>query len=286
MNALKKVLLLAFAFPFLAHSQNLPSKQSLALAIPVDSKIDGTTTEWHDQFQAYNKGMELFYTIANDDKNIYLAIQATNPRVVQKLVRGGVSFLLSATGKKDDYNGIIYPLMANEITHHALVDVAVMPDVFSEPQAKTLAKDTLLGMANKLIQENMKEIKVIGMPAVTDTIVGVLTEKRGHFVRLPLFYQPGKYIPVNNVYGIRTAMQFKASGIITGELIIPLKLLGITNDTKKLNYKIVVNGLMDNSGHIAPGVVVTERRVNGAIVDPDADLNSPTDFEGEYTLKK
>lgn len=278
--------MLVVAIPALAFAQKLPSEQPLGVAIPANSKIDGKATEWNDQFLAYNKGTSLFYTIANDDKNIYLVIQAKEPRVIQKFVRGGGSFLFSATGKKEDYNGIIFPLIGNDITHHALIDAALMPDVFSEPQATHLTADSLLELANKLILENAKEIKLTGMPAVTDTITDALTTKRGHFVRLPLFYQPGKYISADNQYGIKAAAQFKKGGVITCEIVIPLKLIGVTNDSQKIKYKVVVNGLMDNSGRIAPGVVITERRVNGVIIDPDADLNNPTYFEGEYMLKK
>jgi hypothetical protein len=74
---------------FTAKAQKLPNKQEVSLRIPADMKIDGNAKEWNNKFQAYNKLTNIFYTLSNDDKNLYLVIQATDPIIIEKMIRGG-----------------------------------------------------------------------------------------------------------------------------------------------------------------------------------------------------
>jgi len=50
-------------------AQKLPNKQEAGVWVPFAIKIDGISNEWGDTFQAYNKAVDIFYTISNDDKN-------------------------------------------------------------------------------------------------------------------------------------------------------------------------------------------------------------------------
>jgi len=56
---------------FFANAQKLPEVQTVNLRAPAGIKIDGKPTEWDSKFQAYNKSTNAFYTIANDDDNLY-----------------------------------------------------------------------------------------------------------------------------------------------------------------------------------------------------------------------
>jgi len=83
-----------------AYAQKLPSVQPNSLRAPANVKIDGIPTGWGETLQAYNKSTELHYTIANDDENLYLTVQATNPRVIQKLLMTGLTFRLIVQERK------------------------------------------------------------------------------------------------------------------------------------------------------------------------------------------
>ena len=61
-------LLLALAIlfcnmPFIAIAQKLPKIQLIGKRAPSGIKIDGTATEWNDEFQAYNISNRIYYTI-------------------------------------------------------------------------------------------------------------------------------------------------------------------------------------------------------------------------------
>lgn len=58
-----------------AFAQKLPKVQTTSVWAPPNIKIDGKTTEWNDRFQAHNTGNHVFYTLSNDNKNLYLALR-------------------------------------------------------------------------------------------------------------------------------------------------------------------------------------------------------------------
>jgi len=85
---------------FNGYAQKLPNKQEASLRAPANIKIDGQATEWNNKYQAYNNATEVFYTIANDDDNLYLIIHARKSRIIEKMMEGGISFTVSPTNKK------------------------------------------------------------------------------------------------------------------------------------------------------------------------------------------
>src|ERR1700761_303273 len=95
-----------------ASAQKLPNVQTASLRAPANMKIDGKATEWNNQFQAYNHATDIFYTISNDDSKLYLTVRATDKQVMNKILRGGVTFTVQPSGKKTDKDGIsiTYPL--------------------------------------------------------------------------------------------------------------------------------------------------------------------------------
>lgn len=62
-NTLSTLLITCFS----AQAQKLPGVQQTALRAPTQIKIDGRTTEWGNQLQAYNKATCIYYTLCNDD---------------------------------------------------------------------------------------------------------------------------------------------------------------------------------------------------------------------------
>lgn len=76
-----------------ANAQKLPDIQKSGLRAPANLRIDGKATEWNNKFQAFNKNIDVFYTISNDDDNLYLAIQAIDIKTIYKIFNGGISLL-------------------------------------------------------------------------------------------------------------------------------------------------------------------------------------------------
>ena len=87
------------SIPFFADAQKLPNVQQISVRTPENIKIDGKPTEWNNKFQAYNHATSLFYTISNDDENLYLTIQANDMETLIKITGAGIVFNLNAGGK-------------------------------------------------------------------------------------------------------------------------------------------------------------------------------------------
>jgi hypothetical protein len=69
--------LLTTAFVLSAQAQKLPNIQETSVWAPANVKMDARLTDWGNNLQAYNKTVDLGYTIANDDKNLSLVIKAS-----------------------------------------------------------------------------------------------------------------------------------------------------------------------------------------------------------------
>jgi len=60
-----------------AYTQKLPDKQTASVWAPATIKNDGKVTGWENQFQAYNNSCRIWYTVANDDDNLYLIVRGS-----------------------------------------------------------------------------------------------------------------------------------------------------------------------------------------------------------------
>jgi len=85
--------LLSLGLTTSVYSQKLNTVQQGSVWAPANIKIDAKLKEWDDTFQAYNKVTEVFYTVSNDDKNLYLVIKSTDPINNNKIIAGGINFL-------------------------------------------------------------------------------------------------------------------------------------------------------------------------------------------------
>src|ERR1700679_721966 len=92
---------LLWSICIIACAQNLPNVQKVSLRVPGNVKIDGKPTEWDNTFRAYNYNTNIFYTMANDDDNLYLVVKATDADIINKIVGGGTVLTISKTGNKD-----------------------------------------------------------------------------------------------------------------------------------------------------------------------------------------
>ena len=101
----KLIMLILTLNAYFANGQKLPKIQEKSIYAPQNIQVNGKSSEWNNTFQAYNKAVEIFYTISNDDKNIYLTVMAKQRDVVDKIIRGGLTFTINKeTNKKDKNN--------------------------------------------------------------------------------------------------------------------------------------------------------------------------------------
>lgn len=258
-------------------AQKLPNTQQGSFWAPANIKIDGKPLEWGSQFEAYNHATETFYTVSNDDNNFYLVIQATKPRVIDKIINVGITFVVNTAGKKNDNSkesvSVAYPHLDVGDGQRILINAGkkVKPDVqipvingrpVLQDTTDRLPKrtDSLVRVANKILVANARIITLKGIPEIADDTISVYNEMN-----------------------IKAAAAFDKDGNYTYELAIPLKYLHLSNDMQKFNYCIKIPGRL-----VTPkrGMITRYIYPNGVAVDVDQDLDSTTDFWGEYTLAK
>jgi len=242
-----------------ANAQKLPAVQLTGLRAPDNIKIDGKPTEL-THFQAYNKLLHIFYTIANDDNNIYFILQATDAHDIEKVLSGGVTFSAKSTDKKttDIPLAITFPRMYYKNTS------AIMAKVRNE----NVNIDVELPGINKDLTDNSNLIQIAGIKTITDTIISVYNEQ-----------------------GIKAIGLFDNKKAYTYELAIPLKYLKqiIDNQTSFI-YNIKLNGTFNALKPVRPPGYVPKTtlvKVNSfAEMSAQQDLMAPVDFSGTYTLAK
>lgn len=244
---------------YFAAAQKLPVTQQVSLRAPATLKIDGKATEWDGQFQAYNKTEEIYYTMANDDENIYLVVHTIKPRMVEKILRNGLTLTVNNTAKKSNdakENAMItYPLIKGSYVADILRKTGDKANYYSgAPFPEVLTRtDSTVELANKIVMAQATSINF----------------KSSN--------EPADVISIYNEQHVKVAVAFDSKGGYTYELAVPLKYLGLT-DASKFSYNIKLNAYETPS--------YFSDKVTKEWTNADPDLSSVTDFWGEYTLAK
>ncbi len=264
---------------FWAFAQKLPNVQTVSLRAPANIKIDGKTTEWGNNFQAYNHATDIFYTLANDDDRLYLIIKATDLSVISKILAGGITFTMQKSGKNNDKGGIriTYPIFEEklQLAHRGQV-LEVMGSIDGNSNSGTapVTAESVVTAHNKTLAEKSKVIRVTGIPGL-DTTISVYNED-----------------------GIKTAERFDLKGTdtyeitYTYELGIDLKQLGLSfptairNDPPKFTYHIALNSTNSFDATIPTPANPADAAAVETKMAKVGEALSPTDFWGEYTLAK
>ena len=256
-------IMMIIAFTLSAAAQKLPNKQTAGLHAPANIKIDGKDTEWHNQFRAYNNATECFYTMANDNENLYLSIQATQPDIINKIMSGGVTLTIQKTTKKDEKNSvsITYPVAENK----PYFGLRRKKNIEEDTTAKTA--DSVMKRNNALIAKNCKWIGVTGIPGV-DSLTSIY-----------------------NVNGIKAAGLFDNKKVYTCEFSITLEHLKVAIASgRTFNYHIRLNGsktpVMFTAVSASPGNEAAMQQFIEKANAMGIQQAAPTDFWGEYTLVK
>ena len=246
---------LFFMVCFAAYAQKLPNKQEASVRAPADIKIDGKATEWGNKFQAYNKATDIYYTISNDDENLYLVVQAKYHDIADKILRGGLTFTINhALMKKDDEQiSVTYPVFMES----GQSDVTNM--LSRKEIEKRDAKDgeMVIDDMNKMLDSKSKTIRISGIKTISEQDISVYNQER-----------------------IKAVSQFDKQLAYTYELVIPLKYLMLPNNgADGFSYNIKINEPNETPVPHGPG--------SPPPPPPMAmTATAPTDFWGEYTLAK
>ncbi|MCJ0742164.1 hypothetical protein [Pedobacter montanisoli] len=257
------------SIPFIAKSQKLPQIQQTGKLAPADIKIDGKTTEWNDEFQAHNLNNRIYYTISNDDSNLYLTVRTSDGYGNEKAIFG-ISFtvkLPSEKGGKSKENVMVtFPPLSEvrKTTPIRLTMTTIRQQKADTTNSGKKKMDSLRLFANKYINETFKEINVTGIKNI-----------------------PERSISIYNAEGIKVAAQLNEHFQYTYELAIPLKYLGPSiNNGQKFSYNIKMNGLPEK----APDSPYAPPTISGNVLTTvGADnlyVTYATDFSGTYTLVK
>ncbi len=290
---MKKILVTFFGLLSInAFAQKLPDVQVASLAAPSNIRIDGKYTEWNDTYAAENKRTDVFYSIANDDKNLYLILKSATSAVANKIMMGGITFSINTQGKKKEKDAIsvTYPLIVrarNQGGRNAPGGGQARTGGTqgfgqNRNQQTQQQRDSSSLVQRKTSLSTVKEIKVAGFKAITDTLISIYNE-----------------------YGLKAVANFDQQGAFVYELAIPLNLLELsTADGKDFVYQIKLNGA---SAMNIPASMVGSITVDGAGRGNGGggrqnggggftmtgnggqnmqDMMTPTDFWGKYTLLK
>ncbi|MFD0748787.1 hypothetical protein ACFQZS_01450 [Mucilaginibacter calamicampi] len=264
------VMLMVTSFCYNLQAQKLPGLQQAGMRAPANIIIDGKAIEWGG-FKALNTATDTYYTIANDDKKLYLVIHADQSTVANRAVIGGIRLLVQPNGSKSmqGAKGIKFPYF--EKGSRVVFPVKKIGEVNTPAEG-----DSIMKVYNQRIASSVKWI-------YTKDIVGV-----------------DSVIAVYNDKGIQAAGAFDQTRGYTCEIAIDLDLLGISlADSKKFAYNITINPAGPNKFSMPPGISFRGMNSDGSIMSEAQSAPfistmekqnnvtyATTDFWGEYTLAK
>jgi hypothetical protein len=262
-------------------AQKLPDVQQSIVNVPANLKIDGKATEWNETFAAENKRTDLFYSMTNDDKNLYLVIKSTASATTNKIMLGGITFVVNSQGKKKEKDAptISYPIIVRANRQQGgragQTRQGAQGGFQNRAQQTTAQRDSVAMLQRKTQLAGVKEIKVAGFKSITDSLISIYNE-----------------------YGIKAVASIDSKGAFIYELAVPLNMLDLSaSNSKEIAYQIKLNGLVNTSfgggGGNAGGNFGGGNRGGaggsfggGGNASGGQDLMNPTDFWGKYMIQK
>jgi hypothetical protein len=171
-------------------------------------EVNGILSDWKDSLDLYNADTKLFYSIANDHENIYLAVKNSSEDNLTKILARGISFTVNFENTKKVAPTVTFPVL-DRTPGKKQVEI-------EQPEAKEI---------QRRIISKIKEIKVEGFKELVDGGISLY-----------------------NTYGIKAAMSFDEKNNMIQEIAIPLRLLGIeSGSTELITYRIRINGFQGSA---------------------------------------
>lgn len=160
--------------------------------------IDGSLSEWGDSLKAYDAESMLRYDLGNDQSNLYVAIQSSDPITIRKILTFGFSFAVNKDGKKKPAQTITFPVIDHIAVRSAM------------PTTKPTGSKTETIKLNQLIISKTKGIRVDRFKEMVDGTISL-----------------------NNEYGVKGKAVITDSNTLKLELAVPLRLLDLPSDYKE-----------------------------------------------------
>ncbi|HTH82190.1 MAG TPA: hypothetical protein VL490_04620 [Mucilaginibacter sp.] len=245
-----------------AYSQSLPKIQKLGVYAPNNIKIDGKANEWNGKYEAYDKKNDIYYTIANDNNNIYLLLHTSQKNTINKIFYGGITFTL--TSARQLPISVSYPQPGNNGDY--LKARQVFEQMKNKKPANTKALDDLVRLKNTQFENSRKLMGIRGISEFSDP-----------------------WISIYNTNGIKVKALFDDDFAYTYEVALPLKYL--PGGVNKLRYDIKLNGGDRGDGRQRPPAPVLINNATGEVRNTANDMDqlymeNPTNFGGEYVLAR
>ncbi len=226
------VCLMLLSLGFRLTAQKLPDVQESAFWLSYPLKVDGKLDSGGIDLKAYNKNTKLFYSICNDDKNLYLVLKSTDAANNTKIMMGGISVTVNPSDKKKDKNGytVTFPVISRAARGQRGQrgggsggfgrGMGQAGESGQRPDSAAIAE-----MRRQQIAQ-LKEISVSGFKDITDSLISIYNE-----------------------YGIKVAVNYDNEGSFIYELAIPFRQLGMDPDKQKeFMYNVKVNGRQIGNG--------------------------------------
>jgi hypothetical protein len=206
------ICILQFAVISLCHAQN-KNVQNKLQPPPSNITVDGDLKDWGDTLRYYNQDKQLYYNLANDQDNIYMAIRINDRSQQIRVLRAGLTLSIDTRGKKKESFSITFPVgdQSKDAMMQEAGDLQGGGDV-TQQDRDDLAKARLT---------KLREIRVVGFKDIE-----------------------GEMITTSNTYGIKTAIDYDKDGHLVYEAAIPLKFFHADDLAKSewaFNFKI--NGI-------------------------------------------
>jgi len=272
------LLLIAFCISQSFAQDKLKSVQAAGLWAVPNVKIDGNIAEWNNNFQAYNKNVKLFYTLANDEKYLYLVAKSTDATNNAKIAAGGITLNINTEDKKNEKDAfsLTYPVVGRAVGRGGRGRGGFGGGRNGGAPLSDSAAKAATEEAHKQFIEAAKEIKVLGFKDITDTLISIYNE-----------------------YSIKALVGYDDQGSLTYEMAVPLKIFGLSADSpKEFAYQIMLSGIPvpatggfggggGGRGGGGGGGGGGRGGSGGGRNNIDyQELLAPTDFWGKYTLAK
>jgi hypothetical protein len=202
--------LLSAIIVFLVSDNTLAQKNEATANkyLPAGINVDGNLTEWGDSLKTYDPATTLRYDVGNDQTNLYLAIQTSDPVSIRKVLTFGFSFSINKEAKKKPGPTVTFPVIDHVAVRSAM------------PKTKPTGKKEEVIKLNQLIMSKANGIKIERFAQIVDGVISLTNE-----------------------YGMKGKAVITDSNTLKMELAIPLHLLDIPSDYKEaFTYNFRVNG--------------------------------------------
>lgn len=165
--------------------------------------IDGQLNDWKDSLDQYNNSAKLYYSLSNDNENIYLAIKNNSRENLTAILATGISFSANIESNKKNPPKITFPIIDRT--------PGKKRNTTEQPEPEEIQKEIL---------SRIKEVRVSGFKEIIDGGISLY-----------------------NTYGIKAATGFDSKNNLVQEIAIPLSLLGLqSGNTEPVSYSIRING--------------------------------------------